>query len=241
MTYSNMVMVNGTRAAILGASRGCRSAIRTMFRVPSGSRELATMQPFVAGNTKSDAVRNVRNQIRIISEWFYVVSMKVLTCFTAFLASVTVAVIDLHSPFSKITFGLRSFAQKGCATFPRSRFIADKIFRTPLVSAWIRAELSVLITTIKGFATITALTNGRRVALRPTGFGTISGGISTIRFYFVSAATYFASLYNPCVFHKGNYTTQHAISPAYVAVAIQRWVDVTGKEPVIKGNLSQCT
>lgn len=31
------------------------------------------------------------------------------------------------------------------------------------------------------------------------------------------------------------------ISPAYVAVAIQRWVDVTGKEPVIKGNLSQCT
>jgi len=26
------------------------------------------------------------------------------------------------------------------------------------------------------------------------------------------------------------------ISPAYVAVAIQRWVDVTGKEPVLLSN-----
>lgn len=225
MTAFFPAMPHRAGATIKRPSAGVRTTILTMSGIFSRSGEFTTMNALVTGHTKGLTVVNIKHKFWKIRYWFYVVSVNIATFCSAFLAGVIVSLINCITPLSKIATSLRSLSVKGLSALPYWGCVSG----SPFDNAFIGAEFSTMVNSVKLFTARFASFVKWLTAIRPARFRTVFGGVRAIGFDFVGRSTYYASFHNLSVFHNTNYTTQHTLLPCYVA--IQRWVDVTGGTP----------
>ena len=226
MTTFLPAMPHRTGSAIKRPSAGVRSAILAMFGIFRWSGKFTTMNVFVTGYTKGLTIVNVKHKFWKICYRLYVVGVNIATLFSAFLAGVIVTLINCITPLSKVATSLRSLSMKGFSAFPYWGCVSG----SPFNNAFVRAEFSTMVNSVKLFTARFAGFVKWLTAIRPARFRTVFGCVGTIGFDFVGCSTYCADFGDLSVFHNTNYTTQHKLLPCYVA--IQRWVAVTGGEPV---------
>lgn len=229
MTTLFPTMFHGARATIKRATCCFSSAVNTVFWVFGWRGKLASMNIFVTRNANGHSVVGVEHKFGIIYNRLYVMGVNVSARFTAYLARIIVTLINFVSPFCKVAFRLCPIAMKGNSTFPYRGCISS----SPLNDTFIRAKFSTVVNGVKLLSACFTDFVKWLSAIRPTRPGAVFGGISTICLNFIRRSTYYANLISLGVFHDTNYTTQYKLSPAYCAVAIQRWVDVTGGEPML--------
>jgi len=216
----------GTRTTIHRSSSGFRSAIFAMFGIFPWRGYFAPVYLFVTGNANSNSVINVYYQFGIIRNWLYMMSVNI-SSITAFLASVIIPPINRFSPFGKVALHLCLYAIQRISTFPNGRRFSS----SPCNQTFIRAKRSTMIGSIKLITTRPTDFIKWIATFRPAILRTIMGAIRSIGLDPKDSPAYGARFSNLGVFHNSIIPHNTTISPAYVAVALQRWADLTGLTP----------
>lgn len=202
-----------------------------MFRVFSRSGEFSTVQCFMTGYAKRKSVRDIKYQVGELRDGLNVVCVDIAALLIAMLACVVVAHVYGFSPFGEFTFGFGSVAVQAMTAFPCTRLAACVMFG----SARARAKARTLISAVECDAAMIALSWLRWIAGRPTCFGAVMSSGRTIGFDLEFSSALLAYVDHLCVFHSFIIPHNTQISPAYVAVALDRWATATGQTPVLVG------
>lgn len=224
-----MVVPDRTRTAIQRTPRGACSAIHATLRVLRWSGKPAPVQCFVAGDTKSQSVIDIKRQVWKLRQRLDMVSVYIAFV-AALLASVVVALKNGLAPLGKIALVLTAAAVCGDAAFPCGGFFASKNFST----TGTRAESGALVSAIERLAAILAFSWLRWVASRPACFGAVMCRVGAVSFDLKFLAALLAYLGNLRVFHTPIVPHSTQICTSYVA--LQRYADHTGKTPVLLTN-----
>lgn len=226
MTNANVIVMDRAWAAVQGSSGSRRSAILAMFGITRGSRELTSMQSFVAGNTKSYTVRDFGYQIGKLRDGLDVVGVNISASISAILTSVVIPFVNRLAPFSKIAPSAGALAKNGFATLPSSRLLARHAFTT----ARTRTEPSAFVSTVERLTAEKALSWPRWIAMGPTSLRAVMSAFRSICLHFEMRSTDRAGLGNLGVFHTSIISHNTQFTSSYVAI-VQRWVDMTGGTP----------
>jgi hypothetical protein len=226
MTDALMIAMDRAGAAIRRSSSSWRTTILAMLGIFGGGREPSPMQGFMTRYAERNPIIWVGYQLGTVGNGLYMMGVKLIAAISAGLASVMIALINCLAPFSETAFCFSALAKQGYATLPGRRFFTHKRLTTTRAGAIARS----LISAIEGLTAVSALTRFWRIAMRPAGFRAIPGCLSAVCLDLIGCTASLTYLCNLSVLHAMHYNT---ISPAYCAVAIQRWVDKTGGEPVL--------
>lgn len=152
--------------------------------------------------------------------------MKTSANASAMRTSVIVALIYIFPPNGQFAASLRSLAVQACAAFPCSGF-----FSNPDKScAFSRAKFRSFVSGVEQFSACRTSSFWWWVASRPAFFGAIMSGFIPISLYIKRLIALDACFGDLSVFHAEHYNT---ISPAYVAITLQRFQDHTGILPLL--------
>lgn len=223
-----MVMPDRTRTAIQRTPCGACSAIRAMLGVLRWGGKFTPVQRFMAGNAERQPVIDIKCQVWKFRQWLDVMGVYV-SFFAALLTGIVIALKNGLSPFGKIASVLTAATVCGFTTLPRCGFFANKGF-SPTGS---RAVNRSFVSAIKHLSAIGALSCLRRIPRRPASLRAIVRGVGSVGFDLELYAALLAYLCNLCVFHRFIISHSTQICPAYVAVALQRFLDHTGVRPVL--------
>jgi hypothetical protein len=220
-----------TGSTTIRPSGGFASTIRAMSLKFSRGHKFSTVDFFVASDTKGYAIGYIQSEIEIVGKRFYVMGMNFYTRLTTILACVIIALVNGIAPLGKIALRLSAFANKRFPAFPYwGRFSC-----APFQNAFIGTKRITMIDCVKLISACTAYFIKWLTPFRPAIFGAIMSRFGSVRFHLKWRPAKYTVFCYLSIFHKLNYTTLHLLSPAYVAVALQRWADLTGRTPELIG------
>lgn len=204
----------------------CRfySAVRTMLWIFCRSTKFSTMFHFVTSNAKRFSVGYIKSKFWKFRNRLYVVGVQISTAFTAILAGIIVAFVNGISPFRQFSAESSALSVCGFSSLPVSRLLSNPQ-KTPASSG---AKSRRFVIAIEYLATRQAFSFLDIASYRPAFPRAVFCGILTVIFDAKFSAAFLAFFRNMCVFHVSHYNT---LSPAYVAVALERWSQLTGKTP----------
>jgi hypothetical protein len=231
MTFFPTV-ANGAWATVRRSPGSANAAVGAMLGVLGRGRESATMFRFMASNTESQAVGNVKGKFGMFRQRQNVMGVEVAAFLAACLACIAVAFKNRLTPFCKVAHVLTSCTVSGAAALPRRSLFSDQRLATTRA----RAESSVTIFANERFFAILALARNWRIADRPARLRAVVSSIDAIRFNFELGAALPACLGYLRVLHMTIIPLSTHIREDYVAVALERWATATGKTPVLIPN-----
>lgn len=227
MTNSGMIMRDGAGTAVKTSAGSLRAAVLAMLRKSCWCADLSSVFLFVTRNTQSFSVVDICYQFGVFCNWLYVMGVHIVTAFSASLASVAIASIDGIAPFCQVSRSLGALTMQRFSTFPCSSSFSYQWLSTARPGA----ESRSFVATIKRLTAVFAISCYRWVSMRPTFFGAKARCGSPVRLDRVGRSAQFANLDYPRVFHGFIILHSTLITKQYCAVAIQRWVDMTGGVP----------
>lgn len=229
MTNPGMIMSDGTGTAIKASASSLCATILAMFWEFGGRADLSPMLLLVTRNAQSFSVIDVCYQFGVFRNWLYVVGMHIVTALAASLASVAIASIDGVAPFRQVSSDLGALAMQRFSTLPDGRFFTRQRFPTARPGA----KSGALVAAIKRLATVFTISRHRRISVGPTLFGAKTRCSSPVRLGRVRCSAQLANFNYLRVFHGFIIPHSTQITKPYCAVAIQRWVDLTGRQPTL--------
>lgn len=159
--------------------------INAILRVFARAAYFPSVNFFMAGDTNSNAIVNIKSKVWKICKFFNMVGVKFNTYCSTLLASVIISFVNTFSPMSKTALKLSTF---GLGRFPV--FICIGRFSRPrLSSTRLCAELLIIVVGCKCGTTESARFFTDGTSLPPTIFRAITGCFSTVFFNFKQRAT----------------------------------------------------
>lgn len=229
MSLPLMHFANRAASTSFGSTRNFSAALCAMFGIAAGCAYFSSMNYLVAWNANRHSVVDFKRQVGVLGNWFNMMSMEIAARLATFLTSIVVSHEYFFAPLGE-TASILGTAPKRHAAFPVSRPLAG----AHRCCAPARAKCRALVPTIEFFSTKGAKPWFGRVTRRPTLLGAVAGGLGSVSSNAKWDSAFLADVYNLSVFHILYYTAwvvSLQISPGYVAVALQRYVDTFGVQP----------
>ena len=221
-----MILDIRTRTTKNAFSSSLCPAVRAMFWKTRRRSELSTVNFLMASKADCNSVGNVKSKVRELCKLFYMMGVEFTTFISALLTGIIISMINSLSPLFQFASHLSAFTVQRCSAFPCGSKLSHRIRNFAGKRTILRAFIYCVIFFITPYAGLYIWNS----SFRPADFGTIMGSFSAVCLYFVLVATFRAIVYNLCIFHNIYYSI---FSPAYVAVALQRFLDHTGITPVL--------
>lgn len=220
-------ITNRTRATTQRSSSCFIAAIYAMLCIFCGGSKRPPVNFLMTLNTNGHSIIDVKGKLREICKRFYVMCVYIAAFLAANFARIIISFINGLPPCFKTALEFAACCFGRFPTLPYWR----RITSSPFEYALLRAESSAMVNCIKFFSTRITVFHKWDSSIRPAPFRAKLGRGFTIFFNKIKLAAYGAIEGDSSIFHDGNYTTYHKLSPAYVAVALQRYQDAFGITP----------
>lgn len=219
---------NRTRSTTQRASACGRTAINTLFFVFGWGNQFPPVNLFVTSDTKRNPVIDIESQVWKLRKCFDMMRVYFGAIYSTVLACVVVSFIYRLAPARQFTTILTAFQVCGFPAFPCCCFWSRFCF----AGTCSRAIDGIVMIGLKFLIAIWTQLGAWRIALGPAFLGAVFGCMQAVRFHFITARAYCADQIDLCVFHN-SIIAQHKIKSKYVAVTLQRWHDMTNREPLL--------
>ena len=219
---------NRTRPTAQRTSAFGRTAINTLFCELGWGNQLSPVDLFMTCDTKRNPVVNIEGQVGEFRKLFDMMRVYFGAIYSTVMAGIVVSFVYQLTPIRQFATIPTALQVCGFPTFPSRCFWSRFCF----AGTRPRAIDGIVMIGLKCFAAIWTQLRARWIALRPAFLGAVFGCMQAVRFHFIATLAYCANQADLCIFHIP-IIAQHRIKSKYVAVTLDRWATMTGREPVL--------